>query len=496
MRASRFKEQHPHEASRGRGRGARDSEVYHPKTKEEQSAKGAGHYRNRNHHNDHRLYSVPCEGNTCSCREAEVVKKDTCEADWGRRSAKGDGQRRCHWNGDACVPNTVGKNADRVESPEFEKHAKQIEGRRSASKPLEGTRARVFTDMDDTVFCSGGWPGGSDKTCHKSEMYPGVLQFYLELSRGSLEREDPKGVIILSARADKLDAFKLQPNDPIVILSETVGKFNNVTWGFDVSGALYGKLHHFIDVRKTRKFERMGLQKFTNYLGNGGGEVPSFFVGDNGQGDVSTAKMMAGASLEAAGSPGSAPGFKHSFIHRVVDTYDEPAEKLTFFYTYAEAAAAAEQHGFISRAGRVRVLEAIVASALGKVCRHPELRRDNLMPCLDVVADPQRPKFAHPKTGRPIAEPFAASDLLKGFSDDQTVAYEFCVDDRIASKRQRMKRLFKSAIRARGQRDKAGAQNLRPIQGRMKRHGPPNAPTRCEGIFRAERQLRGLTGDA
>jgi len=66
-------------------------------------------------------------------------------------------------------------------------------------------KVEVFSDVDDTIKAAGTnfvagcdtrWPGGS--------IYAGMPQFYLELSRGVKEIEDPINIGIVSARPEKL----------------------------------------------------------------------------------------------------------------------------------------------------------------------------------------------------------------------------------------------------------------------------------------------------
>ena len=53
------------------------------------------------------------------------------------------------------------------------------------AKPIETatttTLLKILSDIDDTLFCSGGPPAGADKRLPKHTLYPGVLCFYREL---------------------------------------------------------------------------------------------------------------------------------------------------------------------------------------------------------------------------------------------------------------------------------------------------------------------------
>ena len=42
---------------------------------------------------------------------------------------------------------------------------------------------QIVSDIDDTMTCSGDFPGGCDELYAKHDLYPGVLAFYRELDR-------------------------------------------------------------------------------------------------------------------------------------------------------------------------------------------------------------------------------------------------------------------------------------------------------------------------
>lgn len=51
----------------------------------------------------------------------------------------------------------------------------------AAKIDVEGCHRKVLSDIDDTLFCGGHFPGGCDRRWPRKELYPGVLAFYRSL---------------------------------------------------------------------------------------------------------------------------------------------------------------------------------------------------------------------------------------------------------------------------------------------------------------------------
>ena len=77
------------------------------------------------------------------------------------------------------------------------------------SSTLLSQYIQVLSDVDDTLKSSGGVSvgsvalGGVDAQYGRGEVYPGVFQFMLELSKGGGEGR-PMNVAVLTARAEEV----------------------------------------------------------------------------------------------------------------------------------------------------------------------------------------------------------------------------------------------------------------------------------------------------
>mmetsp|Transcript_11564 Transcript_11564/g.24352 ORF Transcript_11564/g.24352 Transcript_11564/m.24352 type:complete len:546 (-) Transcript_11564:16-1653(-) len=155
----------------------------------------------------------------------------------------------------------------------------------------------VFSDLDDTLKCSRGkWLHGIDMNCDKSgEVYPGAIQFMLELGRGPREGEVllPPKVVPLSARPEeltRLGILKIDVKSPLNVAFQEAGRAHNASgWGIDVEGAQYGSAWNGFKSYESglSKKKFLGWSKFSATL-----NLSTIFIGDNGQGDVRAAQMM------------------------------------------------------------------------------------------------------------------------------------------------------------------------------------------------------------
>jgi len=155
---------------------------------------------------------------------------------------------------------------------------------------------RVFSDLDDTLKCSLGGVAGMDTNCdHHGEIYPGALNFALELGRGPREGEiaAPPKAVPLSARPEELRfLLGIKDSDPLNIAFQKVASSENASaWGLDLAGAQYGSLMNALSVFQSRFEAGLSQKKFNGWLAYNASE-PTFFLADNGQGDVKAAEMM------------------------------------------------------------------------------------------------------------------------------------------------------------------------------------------------------------
>lgn len=241
----------------------------------------------------------------------------------------------------------------------------------------------VLTDVDDTIKSSGGKIGhlkgrlaGSDRAYYPGEVYPGVAQFSLELSRGRAQALAPPLVVVLSARPASLRHFglKLREQGPVNTHYRGIGVANQINttakypgWGIDVEGSQYGVLHD-----STKSFNGgMGKTKYKGWKAvSKNTTLGTIFIGDDGQGDVYAAKLM------FAHSKPTGSRLLAAFIHLVkadgrpagVSRKIAPDKPIFYFETYADAAAHAYREQLISSSGLDRVLHSISQNSFFKLC--------------------------------------------------------------------------------------------------------------------------------
>jgi len=227
----------------------------------------------------------------------------------------------------------------------------------------------VMTDIDDTLYCSGGL-GGYDKECANADppkregIYLGVAAFQLALARGAADSMNPRKVIPMSARPQALNGLgALKSDSPIAQNFTAVATTQGIaSWGVDTDNAQYGGLNGFFydpiaemvnfDTDAT-PFVDMGYGKYSCWKEKLASLVTNqsfVFIGDNGQGDAVAAQMM------LKRSQGLTTGaVKMAFLHDVRKACLGDAcrnvwaaKRIYLFEIYPHAAGIALKQGFIS----------------------------------------------------------------------------------------------------------------------------------------------------
>ncbi|KAJ0409472.1 hypothetical protein P43SY_002362 [Pythium insidiosum] len=217
-------------------------------------------------------------------------------------------------------------------------------GTRRAMQRRQHAWRKVLSDVDDTLYSSGGrYPAGIDTRYPRHAVYPGVLSFYRELDMGTAGpddwRDDHVGnLVFLSARPHVYkDMSEKKSYAKFAALYENKGMHTLPTM-------LAGSLQSGRAFMVQGDLEPMARKKFENF-----GEYyqlyPEFthvFVGDNGQGDVRAAELIVekygSSALEAAFFHLVQPVEKTFGYHSSDDLERWRKMNIVFFHTYVGAA--------------------------------------------------------------------------------------------------------------------------------------------------------------
>lgn len=233
---------------------------------------------------------------------------------------------------------------------------------------------KVLSDVDDTLYCSGGmYPAGVDRRFPKKTVYPGVLAFYRELDLGTNGEEEWKdgsvgNLVFLSARphlykdiSEKANFAKFEK-----LRTKRKGERKGL---HTIPSLLPGDLASGSSYLVRNDFGPLAKKKFENFRQYASiyPEYQHVFVCDNGQGDVKAGEMMFDSFPYE---------FEALYVHNVMDlskTYGwDPMRwqlkefKPCFFKTYPEAAlhAATRDPPLIRISGLKRVCDEAVQDFL------------------------------------------------------------------------------------------------------------------------------------
>ncbi|CAM9883244.1 unnamed protein product, partial [Ectocarpus sp. 12 AP-2014] len=238
-------------------------------------------------------------------------------------------------------------------------------GTRTGSRRSGKAWRKILSDVDDTLTSSGGrFPAGVDARYPRKSVYPGVLDFYRELDLGvNGPSEWPHGqlgnLVFLSARPHVYkDMSESKSYAKFKKLQDEKGLYTSPT-------LLAGSIDTGTTMLLTGNMEPVAEKKFQNFAEYVSlyPEFQHVFVGDNGQGDVRAAEMMAKCypgKLEAVYMHRVVPEEKTFGYQGAVTREAWKKANIVFVGDYVEAACHAYKHGLIQAVGLQRVCQGAV----------------------------------------------------------------------------------------------------------------------------------------
>ncbi|TMW62234.1 hypothetical protein Poli38472_009727 [Pythium oligandrum] len=230
-------------------------------------------------------------------------------------------------------------------------------GTKRAMKRRQQAWRKVLSDVDDTLYSSGGrYPAGLDTRYPRHTLYPGVLSFYRELDMGATGPDDwtddrVGNLVFLSARPHVYkDVSEKKSYAKFAALYENKGMHTLPTM-------LAGNLKSGRAFMVQGDLEPMAQKKYENFCEfyQLYPEFTHVFVGDNGQGDVRAAELIhekfGSSALEAGFFQLIQPIEKTFGYHSKEDIEKWRSMNIVFFNTYAGAAVEAYKMGMIRLLG-------------------------------------------------------------------------------------------------------------------------------------------------
>mmetsp|Transcript_29911 Transcript_29911/g.41649 ORF Transcript_29911/g.41649 Transcript_29911/m.41649 type:complete len:593 (-) Transcript_29911:107-1885(-) len=235
---------------------------------------------------------------------------------------------------------------------------------------MRPTLRKILSDVDDTLFSSGGrFPAGIDATYKHHELYPGVLAFYKELDLGLAKSNNGEwpphwrgNLAFLSARPHVYKDWSQAKS--YKLFSQLKKSHNLHTTPTLLAGELFSSFQMF-----RGDFNPMAHKKAQNFFEYSSlyPEYKFVFIGDNGQGDVIAAEMILEKYSER---------LEGVFIHKVQKLARTPGYTdksrakwddlgIMFFRTYIGASLLACKKNLIS----IRGLRQVASNAVKDFCK-------------------------------------------------------------------------------------------------------------------------------
>ncbi|CAK4655188.1 unnamed protein product [Aphanomyces euteiches] len=253
----------------------------------------------------------------------------------------------------------------------------QLSTKHTAGKRRQQAWRKVLSDVDDTLESSGGrWPAGMDRRYPRHAVYPGVMSFYreLDLGRNGPAKWDEGRLGNLTFLSARPHVYKDVSEKKSYAKFE---KYNQIRGMHCLPSMLAGSVSSGTAFVVKGDLEPMAVKKFENFCEYYSiyPEYKHIFIGDNGQGDVRAAEMIA----EKYGPTVLEAGYFHlvqplEATHGYKDRETYRRLNIIFFDTYVGAAIQAYRLNQISKVGLQQVTEEASATFLAMAWDQQDLR--------------------------------------------------------------------------------------------------------------------------
>ncbi|OQS05766.1 hypothetical protein THRCLA_20533 [Thraustotheca clavata] len=264
---------------------------------------------------------------------------------------------------DVAIRNAILSHIQRVAT--VQRTHMQLKTTYTTAKLKQQAWRKVLSDVDDTLYSSGGrYPAGMDTRYPRHTIYPGVFAFYRQLDLGNCglvnwEEGRIGNLVFLSARPHVYkDVSEKKSYEKFKTLHDKNGLHT-------LPSLLAGSMASGMDFMMRGDLEPMARKKFENFCEYYSiyPEYKHVFIGDNGQGDVRAAQLIAekyGPSVLEAAYFHKVQPIENTFGFKDLATYRKL--NIFFFDTYVGAAVQAYRMKQISLEGLKQIcMEAVFA---------------------------------------------------------------------------------------------------------------------------------------